>query len=293
MLFHYENEMVRVMPCVERSEDSETPAVTTIRLTQALSEYFGIQPQISHAEGERDIYIAYHSAVFSNWEYGDAFGYDMAVLGESWPVWLYGVADDGELVRLCYRLEPHGLQVKQQNLSGEWQETLQDFCLCLQLPDRIAAGSMSLLLRALETDAIAVALEWEHADFVQQQALADIDRTWTFCYVVLSGEQTIFNQLLAPTLSQKRQLWRLFLQDGFQPPEFEWLQDAVSLQKPCDWLDWVLSLCQTLEELGYQTVRAGNRFELLDGTGRRIYYSVDHPRAAERLLMKILFPLNL
>ena len=47
-----------------------------------------------------------------------------------------------------------------------------------------------------------------------------------------------------------------------------------------------------LEQLKIRFLCRRDQFELLDGEGKRLYFSVEHAEAAEQVLMKILFPLH-
>ena len=94
------------------------------------------------------------------------------------------------------------------------------------------------------------------------------------------------------TPEQKNTLWRLFLERHLLPPEFEWLRDALLKNCVPNWIEWHLELYRVLEQLHIRFLYSGNQFELLDREGKRLYFGVDHPNAAEQVLMKILFPLN-
>ena len=62
-----------------------------------------------------------------------------------------------------------------------------------------------------------MALEWEYADFLEQQRLARIDRTLSYCYVSLEEEESAdpVGWLSGLTLQQKCELWRMFWESGY------------------------------------------------------------------------------
>ena len=140
----------------------------------------------------------------------------------------------------------------------------------------------------------AVALEWEYADFLEQQRLARIDRTLSYCYVSLEEEESAdpVGWLSGLTLQQKCELWRMFLGKRLFLPEFEWLRDAMLQGAVPNWIEWHLALYRVLEEENIRFFCKDGQFELLDKEGHRIYFGVDHSEAAEQVLMKVLFPLN-
>ena len=150
------------------------------------------------------------------------------------------------------------------------------------------------VLDAVEKKSAAVALEWEYADFLEQQRLARIDRTLSYCYVSLEEEESAdpVGWLSGLTLQQKCELWRMFLGKRLFLPEFEWLRDAMLQGAVPNWIEWHLALYRVLEEENIRFFCKDGQFELLDKEGHRIYFGVDHSEAAEQVLMKVLFPLN-
>ena len=47
-----------------------------------------------------------------------------------------------------------------------------------------------------------------------------------------------------------------------------------------------------MDQLGFRTLNREKSFELFDGKGNKLYYGADCRSAAERSLVKLLFPLN-
>ena len=82
------------------------------------------------------------------------------------------------------------------------------------------------------------------------------------------------------------------MKDGFQPIEFEWLADSIGENTLLNRLEWELSLEEAMDQLGFRTLNREKSFELFDGKGNKIYYGADCRSAAERSLVKLLFPLN-
>ena len=91
---------------------------------------------------------------------------------------------------------------------------------------------------------------------------------------------------------KKLALWLSFLKDGFQPIEFEWLADSIGENTLLNRLEWELSLEEAMDQLGFRTRNREKSFELFDGKGNKLYYGADCRSAAERSLVKLLFPLN-
>ena len=294
MQFHYDKALEKcVGPITETIP--ETPACLTIDLVCSLKEWFGQPYRISCRDGENLLLIGYEVCAVPTLELAQNFGSLICKIDPIWPVQVFGIASNNELVELSFVEANSTLTMRQRNISGIWCEALQDLHLCIQFPDSTSANCMSQLLCTAAQHIPAAALGWDYADFLEQQRLAVIDRTLTFCYVVLdpdSIEEISATCLAGLQLNQKKELWRLFLEKRFEPPEFEWLRDALLRNCVPDWIEWQLALYHTLEQLDIQFVCNGKQFELIDKNSNRLYFSVDHISAAEHILMKILYPLN-
>ncbi len=212
-----------------------------------------------------------------------------------WPVQIFGMAENRELIELSFSEMGGEYIVQQHNISGIWCDNFQDIYLCIQFPDPLSAGCMYQLLCAAVHDEYVVAFDWRFADFLNQQKLFMEDRTLSYCYVSLdtdSAQESPVDCLSGLQLQQKESLWHLFLEKHLVPPEFEWIRDALLQDGVPNWIEWHLALYHTLEQLGIRFLCNGSQFELMDSAGKRLYFSVDHTNAAEHVLMKILFPLN-
>lgn len=228
-------------------------------------------------------------------EFAQSFAPLVYKVNSIWPVQIFGMADNRELIELSFAEMSGKYMVQQCNISGIWCENFQDVYLCIQLPDPLSAGCMCQLLWAAVNDVYVVAFDWKFADFLDQQRLFTEDRTLSFCYVPLNAnlaQESPVACLSGLQLKQKETLWRLFLEKHLLPPEFEWIRDALLQDGVPNWIEWHLALYRTLEQLGIRFLCNGNQFELMDNAGKRLYFSVDHTNAAEHVLMKILFPLN-
>ena len=294
MLFRYDQAPKRVVEPAEDLPESSS-AFLALCLIESLDEWFGITHRTLYKTDHTRMQAGYPSVSFPTSEYAEDFGLLTARISREWPVYTFGVAENGEMVGITFSEEDGELIMQQHSISGIWYEDLTGLYLNLQFPDSQCAHCFHVLLKASETALPLLALDWKYADFIKQQRLADPDTTLSFCYVSISEynkkDETLL-RLSGLTQEQKQDLWQQFLEKKVYLPEFEWLWSALVKGKAPDWIEWTLSLYQVLEKLNYQIVCDGNQFRLLDGKGNKVYFGVDHADAAEKILMKILFPLN-
>ena len=294
MQFHYEKTMAQSVKAMTWIAD-DTPAWLTICLAKSLREWLGQSCRVSHQEGQTQLQLGYEVLSVPVLEFAQSFAPLVCKINPIWPVQIFGMADNRELIALSFAEMSGEYLVQQRSISGSWCENLQDLYLWIQFPDPLAAGCMCRLLWAAVQDEPMVAFDWKFADFLDRQKLFTADRTLSYCYVSLDAGLTQENPVACLSglrLEQKKSLWRLFLEKHLIPPEFEWIRDALPQDGVPNWIEWHFALYQTLEQLGIRFLCTGNQFALTDNTGKHLYFSVDHTNAAEYVLMKILFPLN-
>lgn len=290
MKIHFEKTTeCRLAP--DTSVPDVSPARLALCLVQSLRNWFGT-PSRRMMDGTQ-LQYGYEVLTVPVQEFSEIFGPLVQKIHQAWPIQIFGLGGQTELVELSFPRDEAGTMIRQYSISGHYYEQLRDLYLRIRFPDEQAAECMSKLLDAAEKESDAAALEWKYADFLDQQKLAEIDRTLSFCYVSfeeVESRPSVYLSALTP--QQKCQLWRLYLEKGLLPPEFEWLRDALTQGDVPDWLEWQLALYSVLEKLGIRFLCQNGQFELLDQQDKRLYFSVDHGDAAAQALMKVLFPLN-
>lgn len=294
MRFHYDKTLQQKVKAMTRIAD-ETPAWLTICLAKSLKEWLGQSCRVSYQERETQLQVGYEVLSVPILELTEALAPLVCKINSIWPVQIFGMSDNRELIELSFSETDGEYTVRQRNISGMWCEKLQDIYLCIRFPDPLSASCMCQLLWAAVRDADVVAFDWSFADFLEKQKLFAADRTLSYCYVSLVANLAQENPVaclsgLQP--QQKETLWHLFLEKHLIPPEFGWIRDALLQDGVPNWIEWHLALYRTLEQLGIRFLCNESQFELMDSAGKRLYFSVDHTNAAEHVLMKILFPLN-
>ncbi|MDB7958129.1 hypothetical protein PNE00_24545 [Flavonifractor plautii] len=113
-----------------------------------------------------------------------------------------------------------------------------------------------------------------------------------YAYLAWEEDAGVLDALEALSARQKEALWRGFLQDGTQPMEFQWLWDAYREGAVDSLLEWELTLQLTLEALGFAVVNGAGRFTVTGPDGSARSFDLIRGGPAEKLFLKILFPLD-
>ena len=98
--------------------------------------------------------------------------------------------------------------------------------------------------------------------------------------------------LSALSASHKPLLWQVFLEDYQQPREFDWLWETYYAEGAHYLLEWELALRTVMEKLQFQVERSES-YRLLDFTGRERCFDFIKGGAAEKVFLKLLFPVDL
>ena len=97
----------------------------------------------------------------------------------------------------------------------------------------------------------------------------------------------------ALSASHKLLLWEVPLEDYQQPREFDWLWETYYAEGAHYLLEWELALRTVMEKLQFQVERSENSYHLLDFTGRERCFDFIKGGAAEKVFLKLLFPVDL
>lgn len=294
MQFHFDKTIEKTV-CPQMTAAAGSPAWLTVCLARSLKEWFRQSLRISHPSGSAALQFGYEMLTVPISALAQECGSLIATISQTWQVQLFGLAQTGELVGLSFAERNGRLVMEQRSISGGWYENLRDLYFCMQLPDSLAANCIAQLLTAVDRCERVVVLEWEYADFLEQQKLICVDRTLSFCYVSLDNsvaQQDTLRCLSGISLAQKAALWQAFLEKHLLAPEFVWLWDAMLMDAVPNLIEWHFALYDALERQHIRFVCSGNQFALLDKDGKRLYFGIDHAEGAEQVLMKLLFPLS-
>lgn len=292
MLHPYQEASNRHIP-LDRAAEERIPGRELLSLLCGVNSWLGKTPSIQSSLQGKTVYVLYKNVAFLIDDFWESFGLTMADVQETWPICVFGTAQNQETIRLVSEKKADSVQLVQQSLSGKSTDLLVTLCFQIDCTDIQTAEKLIRLLTGINWQTNIAAMEWKDGDFLQEQGLVlDLNCRGLFCYAGIDTEITASDCLLSLNFVQKISLWTAFLKEGFEPVEFEWMADEISEDSISDRLEWKLSLRETMDQLHFHVVNQENSFALFDGMGKRLYFGADCRQSAERALIKILFPLN-
>ncbi len=292
MLHPYRTASKIQVSLVESVEES-SPALGLLSVLCGIDGWLGRAPSVQSSAQGKSIYILYRDAAFLVEDFFEAFGPEMAFIGETWPVCAYGTARNQETVRLWAEREGNSCRFVQESISGSSADVLQTLCLQVDCPEKEEAEQLASFLKAVSFKPAVAAVEWKSAEFLRRQnLLLPVSSGTFFCYGGGDPASPPGECLSALDFSQKVSLWNAFLGEGLEPVEFEWLAEEIAQGSIENRMEWELALRDSMDQLGCRIVNGKNAFQIYDGAGNRLYFGADGRHAAELALIKILFPLN-
>lgn len=265
-----------------------------LELMVTLDELFDEFPAVLRLPEGTALTLLYRDVVYSDQDILNSVGGLACHISETCSLTFYGTTEHRETAEMTVRpgSSPKKGRVLTRSLSGLPIRRLQGLGVRLDLGDRDAADHLTVMARALA----ASGGPWgvvsrQHEAFVHKCGLLQPTQGSLFSY--FAWENARPQQLLtALTAEHKALLWESFLADGQQPLEFAWLWEIYYTDQTRWLLEWELALDMVLDQLSFQVNRDTNSFCLLDGTGRERRFDFTRGGPAEKLFLKLLFPLD-
>ncbi len=270
---------------------SETPGRLAAVLAAGLCADFDLRPSVF--SGSRFVTLLLRGVGFACGDFARQYGEVLALLSGSWPAAAYGTVCSGETGEISARLQDGKVLIELRCVSGKRFEMLSDLCVRIQCGDERQAAALSALLSRIRPGRGCVALPRQYEDFYCEQGLADPMPGALFCYCPLDGEAEASACLDGLSIGQKAALWRTFLEDGVCSREFEWLYALYEQDEAVHLLEWEVALQSVLEALGFQIVNQTGAFDIQDAQGARRRFHYENGSPAEKMFLKILFPIRL
>lgn len=264
------------------------PARLAVAFLSDISRSFSQNPDVYHTEGNRMLTLLYHNVSFSCGDFAAEYGELMAALSRRWPVTVYGTAFERETGELRAVQGEGMVYFSRSSVSGEDFDTLSGLCIKLETgtPEDCARMAEIFCQIRFWQDTMAVPRTLE--SFCTAQGLCRPINGAYFCYLPTEGKR----RLACLSLERKAELWEVFLSENLSPLEFDWLLDAYQQGEAPALLEWELALQAVVERLRISIVNRREAFEVRDSGGRQLRFDYDRGSAAEKMFLKLLFPVR-
>ncbi len=251
----------------------------------------------SSAEIEKDthsFYILFCDFAFSDQDFWQIFGGYLIILRQKWKISIFGTElSTQETVELSLDQQNDKFYMVQKTVSGRYADSISSLCLRIQCADVADAAAVSLLCKNMDWQSGVLVAGWDLCKIFEQEHIPWLHQNTCYCYGNILEDQEQENYLDILSFPQKVNLWLRFLENGFDYAEFGWLYERISKRELNNRTEWELALYSSLKQLDYHLKIFKSEFELYDGKGVRRYFSFDSEQNAQRVLLKLLFPVNM
>lgn len=239
-------------------------------------------------------YILFHNFTFSEQDFWQTFGGYLIALHSKWKIDSFGAElSSQETVELSLDQKKTTFYAVQKTCSGHYADTISSLCLRIQCASKEEAPLIDLLWKSMDRRKGVIVAEWDLRETFEREHIPWIQQNTCYCYGNISEDQEQQNCLYALSFPQKIRLWLQFLENGIDYAEFEWLYEEITKQELNDRTEWELALSTALNQLEYSLKISKSEFELCDGIGKRLYFSFNSGQNAQRVFLKLLFPINM
>ncbi len=274
-----------------------TPSVSEgaalLALVMELTGELSIAPRVYRLESEPSLWVHFPAACFDCRGFLEEYGGAMSYIHGRYPMAVYGTAEDGESAELsAVRTARNTILYKKRNLSRKDFDRLSDLCVKIGMSDPRLMPVLEDTLRHIVPGRSIVAVPRTPCTAALFGGLPEMNPDTAFAYFNLDRNSDAANPLDVLSVEQKKTLWLLFLEDGVSAVEFaDLLEPAERGEVPL--FTWELALRLALDTAGIRVAYEPAGFQVAGPGGARLRFDYLTGSPAEKLFLKILFPVRM
>lgn len=287
---------------------SETPLGDVCALIRCLSEQFQEKPQLYEPQCREELWAVFPRAVLQTEDFFEDYGAVLASLSGVYPVTVHGFADrleEGELsvapvpcsdvCDVCdaadVREGTGRIQCVKESMSGRDFELLSSVWLKIRFRRRMETEFTAQVIRASAPGAAAAAVCARWADVFSEKDLFADTETSRFRYVFFDDVSDRSRAMLGClSVSQIKELWVAYLADRSDSVELELFYERLNELSEEEVGRLTMALRLALDELSIRVGWCCGEFHVTDAEGARLWFDFASKSPAEKLFLKLLFP---
>lgn len=264
-----------------------------IDLIYMLSIEFKIDPKPYVCKNSGSIWILFEHSCFLCDSFFEEYGISAAFLSQRYPLTLYGISSGNDSCELTAKISDDlkTATFTKKNVSGKNFDEISDICVKIDIGDPDALACIHEIATNLSYRYNYISLSRNPWCKEELSEFDESDVNTFYQYIIMNAyvEDEFINSL---SVEQKKKLWVMFLSDGVSSVEFDYAIELLGEGIPYNIFTWELSLRLALSEEGIDISYDNNDFRITDKNQNRIRFDYLHGTAAEKLLLKILFPVK-
>lgn len=277
------------------AETGEASSFTPfLEIVGILNDLFEERPQLLGLPGGSCVTVLYRNVAYLPRDIMDSVGRLAAQVSRELPIRFIGTTDARETAEMTVQPQDGKTALLQlHSPSGRPVERMYGLGVHLNVPGEHSLAYLTDVIAAMPTDGPLIgAVSKRHERFLCSGGLLVPVEGAFFAYFSWEPEADWRQLLYTLTAKHKLLLWEAFLEDGVQPREFDWLWEIYYTEKASYLLEWELALRMVLEKLCFHVEHRAHSYRLIDGSGRERRFDFIQGGPAEKVFLKLLFPVD-
>lgn len=273
-------------------EGGRCPFTPFLEIVGILNDLFEERPQLLSLPGGDCVIVLYRDVVYLPRDIIDSVGRLAAQMGL--PIRFIGVTDTREMAEMTVQpRDGKAVSLQLRSPSGRPVGRMYGLGVRLEVTGEQPLAYLADVIAAMPPDGPPMgAVSKKHERFLRDGGLlAPVEGTF-FAYFSWEPETDWRQLLYTLTAEHKLLLWEAFLEDGVQPREFDWLWGIYYTEKASYLLEWELALHMVLEKLRFRVEYGERSYKLIDSLGRERRFDFIQGGPAEKVFLKLLFPVD-
>lgn len=270
-------------------------AAAVVELVYALENELDILPKLYVLEHEHTLWVNFENSCLECEWFFEEYSAITAFISAQYPATALGTVRGQESAEIEIRgcEQDSMLQITKSNISGKDFSTFTDLCLRILIENPAEMSEMYALLSNLSAHQTYLAV---HRCPLTKEWFAnypDVDPYTCYQYIPLLGDdcgkESFWEDI---TVEQRKYLWLQLLCEHSSMLEFEYVIEALCGGYLTDFFKWELALRQALDEENVEISFSNEEFRMTDKNGKRLLFSYVKGSGAEKLFLKIIFPVT-
>ncbi|MPN33329.1 hypothetical protein SDC9_180814 [bioreactor metagenome] len=205
---------------------------------------------------------------------------------------IHGVIDGLESGYAAAVLEKGKLIFKKYDTTGTDFDIMGSLCLKFKFEEPELCSFLTVVLsRACgNAPSIPVGRHWDNFSFTKDLYLPLEFCYYRYIYIGDPPEDPYPELLSSLSIAQLVYLWEKYLEEGVNYEEFDRLYELFEQRADFPFCPWLIALRIAIEKLHMNIQMQEDDFYIFDSQGNRKKLGFNRPSSAEKLFLKLLFP---
>ncbi|WP_411328685.1 hypothetical protein [Anaerofustis stercorihominis] len=253
-----------------------------------------MNPKVYKIEKEHSLWVYYEKACYVVESFFDEFGISAGLISNKYPLSVYGIINDNESASLVsyYDLSDSKVVLMKKNVSGKDFNEMTDICVKIEINDLFLLDSFYELLNDLDYRKSYIAVDRAKFSEYMFNNMDEEDKNTFYKYIKLDDPYEHESFIDSLSIEQRKELWIFFLKDKLSPIDFDYAFERYKDDTMYSLFEWELALRLALSDMDISIKYDDNNFKVIDKNNKRLYFDYSSENNAEKLFLKILFPVN-